>query len=280
MARILILGSTGQLGTDMVRELSAHRPVALGPDEIELTDPAEVNRAVSAHRPEWVLNASAYNDVARAEEDPQPAFAVNAQAVWFIARAAQAAGARLVHFSTDYVFPGDKGDAYVESDAPHPLNVYAVSKLAGEFLAQAPGPAHVFRLSALFGTAGCRTKGGGNFVESILAQARAGKTLRVVDDMICTPTFSLDVARYLAGNLFSLAPGLYHLANAEPCSWFEFAREILAQAGLEAALEAVRPEGALHRPRNSALASEKLPALRPWRQALAEYLALRGARVP
>ncbi len=279
MARMMLFGSTGQLGSDLARELAEHELLAYGPTDIDVTDAGQVQRAIAGARPEWILNATAYNDVARAESDPEPAFAVNAAAVWFMAREARAVGARLVHFSTDYVFGGDKPDAYVESDPPRPQNVYAASKLAGEYLAMQAETWFIFRLSALFGVAGCQTKPGGNFVERVLTQARAGDPLRVVDDVTATPTFSLDVARWLRERLFSLQPGLYHLANRGACTWHAFAAEILAQAGFsKPALTPIQSWGQARVPRNSAIASEKLPPLRPWREALAEYLCLRGAR--
>lgn len=277
MARIVLFGSTGQLGSDLARELSGHELDAYGPDDLDVTDARAVASRFASREAEWIINATAYNDVGAAEENPLPAFAVNAAAVAILARQARQVGARFVHFSTDYVFSGEKGAAYVENDPPCPQNVYAVSKLAGEALAMRAGTWFIFRLSALFGTTGCRTKGGGNFVEKILEQAQAGRTLQVVEDAVCTPTFSLDVARFLRDRLFSLAPGLYHLANAGPCSWFEFAREILSQAGMaDTPVVGIKRQGPVPVPANSALASEKLPPLRPWREALSEYLALRG----
>ncbi|MBE7557583.1 glucose-1-phosphate thymidylyltransferase RfbA [bacterium] len=222
-----------------------------------MTDARAVASRFASREAEWIINATAYNDVGAAEENPLPAFAVNAAAVAILARQARQVGARFVHFSTDYVFSGEKGAAYVENDPPCPQNVYAVSKLAGEALAMRAGTWFIFRLSALFGTTGCRTKGGGNFVEKILEQAQAGRTLQVVEDAVCTPTFSLDVARFLRDRLFSLAPGLYHLANAGPCSWFEFAREILSQAGMaDTPVVGIKRQGPVPVPANSALASE------------------------
>jgi dTDP-4-dehydrorhamnose reductase len=276
MKPILLFGSTGQLGTDLAQAFSDLEIVCYGPDDINLNRREQIEEAVQEHRPEWIINASAYNNVQQAEVDPHPAFAVNAHAVWEMARQASRLDACFVHFSTDYVFPGDKGSPYVESDQPRPLNVYAVSKLSGEYLAMNTHRWFIFRLSALFGLAGCLTKGGSTFVNTILDKAERGEPIQVVDDKICTPTFTLDVARYLKENLFSLEPGLYHLVNDEPCSWFEFAKEIVKQAGVEATVEPHEDQGILRRPMNSALASEKIPPLRPWKEALAEYLDLQA----
>lgn len=275
MASILLFGSTGQLGSDLVQQLADHDLHPYGHLDIDLNDFEQIDRAVDEHQPEWLINASAYNDVVLAESKPGPAFAINAEAVWAMARAARRCGASLVHFSTDYVFAGDRGRPCVESDPVEPLNVYATSKLAGEYLAMNSFRWYIFRVSALFGTAGCRTKGGTNFVDQVLNQASLGKPVRMVRDKVCSPTFSLDVARYLSANLFSLEPGLYHLSNQGSCTWVEFAGEILKQAGLEASVEPFEDTGTIRRPFNSALASEKIPPLRPWQEALGEYIELK-----
>ena len=261
---LLLFGSTGQLGTDLASVFTDCDLYSYGHLDIDLNFPEQIIEAIQSHQPEWIINAAAYNNVPQADVDPSPAFAINAKAVWFMAREAKKIGAKFVHFSTDYVFPGDKGEPYVESDSPRPLNCYATSKLAGEHLAKLAGQWYIFRISALFGVAGCFTKGGGNFVEAILKQAASGKPLRVVNDSFCTPTFTLDIVRYLRKNLESLKPGLYHLSNAEPCSWHEFAQEIVDQADYEIKVEAIQDTGSpVDRPRYSAIRSEKIDSLRP-----------------
>lgn len=279
MKRILIFGSSGQLGTDLVKEFSQYEVFPYGHLDINLNHLDEIKSAVDESQPDWIINASAYNDVVMCESNPDAALAINVRAVWAMAKEARRVGATLVHFGTDYVFDGAKGEPYVESDCPHPLNVYATSKLAGEYMAMNTHRWFLFRVSALFGLAGCRTKGGSNFVEQILDRASRGGAVQVVQDKVCTPTFSLDVARYLRQHLSELQPGLYHLANSEPCTWYEFAGEILKQAGMEARLESFEDMGTLQRPANSALASEKIPPLRSWREALAEYLTLKRKRL-
>jgi dTDP-4-dehydrorhamnose reductase len=158
--RVLVLGATGQLGSDLVRTHPGHALTALGRDDLDLTDTVALGRAVSAARPDWVLNAAADNRTEAAEDNPDAAFAVNARAVRALVASCAAAGARLLQFSTDFVFDGRKGAPYVESDAPNPVNAYGRSKHEGERFVLAAGPAHlVVRSAGLFGRAGSRAKG-------------------------------------------------------------------------------------------------------------------------
>ena len=298
MDRILLIGAGGQLGSDLVKVLP---PAALVPRtraDLDITDPAAIERVLGAHAPAWVINTAAFHRVDDIERDPEAtrqAFLVNAAAVHQLARACTRHRARLVHLSTDYVFSGgqDGGPTgpYDEDAAPAPMSVYGLSKLAGERLIhlaaspEHPGEAHVIvRSSGLYGVAGSAGKGG-NFVETMLRLAREGKSIRVVDDQITAPTYTADLAVAIARLVAANPPGgIYHLANSARCSWYEFARQIFATCRLTPKLEPVTSKefGApARRPSpNGVLANRRAATLgvqlRPWPEALDAYLRAKG----
>jgi dTDP-4-dehydrorhamnose reductase len=194
----------------------------------------------------------------------------------------------LVHFSSDYVFglDADRRTPWVESDAPDPVSVYGLSKLAGEYLVRSLCPRHfVVRTCGLYGLWGSGSKGG-NFVETMIRLAGQGRPLRVVADQTCTPSYTMDVADATAALLRSGRPGLYHVTNAGSCSWYEFARAIFEQEGLSVNLTPITSQeygAAARRPTYSVLANTPgtachLPPLRPWREALAAFLVQRQQR--
>jgi dTDP-4-dehydrorhamnose reductase len=189
-----------------------------------------------------------------------------------------------VHFSTDYVFglDGARHSPWAEADAPGPVSVYGLSKLAGEYLVRSICPRHVVvRTCGLYGVWGSGGKGG-NFVETMLRVAGQGKPLRVVADQTCTPSYTVDVAGAVASLLTTGRHGLFHATNAGECTWFEFARTIFELAGVRADLTAITSGefgAAARRPAYSVLApSAGAGPLRPWREALAAYLHERGVR--
>jgi dTDP-4-dehydrorhamnose reductase len=244
-----------------------------------------VERTLADLRPDVVLNTAASHRVDEIERDPAPAFRVNAVAVHHLARACARHGARLVHFSTDYVFGGDRPGPYAESAPAAPLSAYGTSKLAGEYLVRQASERHVVvRSSGLYGVAGSSGKGG-NFVETMLRLAREGRPIRVVDDQVLAPTYTVDLADAV-GRLLALDPpgGIYHLTNAGACSWLAFARRIFDLAGLAPDLGPTTSAefGApARRPANSVLLNTRaaalgLPPLRPWDDALRAYLAAKG----
>jgi len=232
-----------------------------------------------------VHNATAFNRVDDAERDPTAAFALNAVAVHHLARAAERSRARLVHFSTDYVFGGTGAGPFTEAAAPAPPNAYGVSKLAGERLVRNAGPRHlVIRSAGLYGVAGSSGKGG-NFVETMLRLGRDGRAIRVVDDQILTPTYTADLAPAVRRLLAADPPGgTYHLTNQGSCSWFEFARRIFALCGLVPDLTPTTSQAfaaSARRPANSVLLDTRTPTLglaplRPWPDALRAYLQAKG----
>ncbi len=193
--RALVAGSAGQLGRELVARLGGEVAWKGDRAELDVTDGAAVAGLVARVRPDVVFNATAFNRVDAAEAEPLGAFAVNAVGAHWLARAARDAGALLVHVSTDYVFDGTASRPYREEDPPRPLGAYGASKLAGEHLVAAAGGEHlVVRTSGVLGRGGSEQKGG-SFVDRIVAQARAGRPLRVVADQVFAPTCASDLAR-------------------------------------------------------------------------------------
>jgi dTDP-4-dehydrorhamnose reductase len=220
------------------------------------------------------------------ESQPERAFAVNCFAAWSLALFSKEFGATLVHFSTDYVFGGEKRRPYVESDLPRPLNVYGASKLAGEYLLAAMLPQHfVIRSCGLYGLGGSKPKGG-NFVETMLRKAQSGETLRVVDDQVLTPTHTPELARKVAELVRTRHYGLYHITCQGECSWYEFAKKFLELAGLKPDLRRVA-SAEFHtpapRPAYSVLDNARLQSLgmddvKHWEEALQDYIRERERR--
>jgi dTDP-4-dehydrorhamnose reductase len=283
--RYVVIGATGQLGSDLVRTFDLPGElVPLSTRDVDIRDAASTRAVLEALRPTCVLNTAAYNLVDRAEDDGASAFALNAEAVGTLADVCRAAGARLVHFSTDYVFDGHKRTPYVETDAPAPLGAYGESKLAGERQAlERCERTVIFRVSGLFGIAG--TSGKGNFVETMLRLAREGKPLRVVADQVLGPSYTLDLARKVWAVLPKATHSLYHLTSGGQTSWYDFARRAFELAGVTADITPVTAAefGArARRPAYSVLGHAHLAALgeddlRPWDAALAAYIAERSS---
>jgi dTDP-4-dehydrorhamnose reductase len=282
-----VLGAAGQLGRDLCPRLPGE-VVPLTREQVDLRDAEGLRSLFQSLRPDVVLNCAAYNFVDRAEGEPEAAFAVNAWAVRELALICRDLGSTLVQFSTDYVFGLDESRStpLAETDAPGPVSVYGLSKLAGEYQVRSLCPRHlVIRTCGLYGVWGSGGKGG-NFVETMLRLAREGKPLPVVIDQTCSPTYTADLAAATAALLATGASGLFHLTNASGCTWHEFARTIFALAGVDADLREITSaeRGApARRPRYSVLSGAAAvragcTPLRPWREALAAYLAERKRR--
>ena len=282
--RYVILGAAGQLGRDLGPRLSGE-VIPLTRELADLTFPQTLRTALSELRPGIIVNCAAYNFVDRAESEPEAAFAVNAWGVRNLALVCRDLDITLVHFSSDYVFGLDSTRAkpYSEQDLPGPLSVYGLSKLAGEYLVRSLVPRHfVIRTCGLYGAWGSGGKGG-NFVETMLRLAGQGKPLRVVGDQVCTPTSTADLAAAVVALMGTEAYGLYHLTSGGQCSWDEFARTIFELAGVRADLTAITSAeyGAkARRPRYSVLDGGNWgrlghPPLRPWPEALEDYIRRR-----
>lgn len=279
--RVLVTGAAGILGRALVRELSgagfdvvpcAHR-------DLDVANLADVRARVREVRPAAVVNSAAYTDVDGCEKEERLAFLVNGAGAKNVALAATESGALPVHVSTDFVFDGEKGSSYEESDATRPLSVYGRSKLMGEFLVREVAPRHVIvRTQWLFGV------GGRNFVDSILKAAAERPELRVVDDQRGCPTYAPHLAHQIRRLVEEGGLGTYHAAGRGIVSWHEFARRIVSAARLSVPVVAIssselsRPA---RRPANSALRNLHLDltigdAMRPFEEGLAAYLEERA----
>ena len=288
--RVLLLGPNGQLGHDILRAHGkAGEPFDLLPlarDKLDVAEPGAVERALGGLDFDVVVNCAACTRVDEAEDDATLAFAVNAHAVQAIAQACAAKRARLVHLGTDYVFGGDveRRRPLREDDPAAPVNVYGASKAMGERLACLQcDDVVILRVASLFGVAGASGKGG-NFVETMIRAGREKGALRVVDDQTMSPTATADVARVVVRMLTDgCAPGHYHVVNTGAATWFEFAREIIRRAGVEATVAPCATEEypvRAMRPRYSVLdnakASAAFGAMAPWQDALDRYLQAKG----
>ncbi len=286
--RAAIFGSGGQLGVELVAEFKSrgYQVSAFERTTVDITDQAQVERCIAQADPSLVINAAAYNHVDIAEKEPQAAFLVNALAVRNLAMACRQADARMVHFSTDYVFDGMAGRAYTEQDETHPLGAYAVSKLGGELYARAylEKPL-IIRTSGVFGPGGLATARG-NFVELMLRLAAQGQPIRVVEDHVASPAFAPALAARTADMVQRNVSGVVHAGGGTPVSWFDWAVMIFEAAGLKPPLKATNEREfrtAARRPRYSALSNAKMESLgvEPMpslHQAIRTYLELREQR--
>jgi dTDP-4-dehydrorhamnose reductase len=279
--RILITGGGGQLASDLEVVLGERAEVrALGRAALDVTDDAAVAAEFSSFAPTAVYNCAAFHNVEVCEREEDQAFAVNARAVKRLAERCAEAGARFVHVSTNYVFDGTAAAPYDESARPSPRSIYAISKLAGEHVTLAYAPdALVVRTAGLYGLHGSASKGG-NFVTRMIARAREQGSLAVVADQRLTPTFTADLAAGIVAAVDAGATGLLHLTNSGETSWHGFTEEIMRLAGVDvpvAPTQTTRAPGAADRPLNGVLESVSgLAPLRPWDEALADYLQRAG----
>ncbi len=283
--KVLVFGGGGQLGVELCREFERRQWIVQRFDRqsLDITDAARVEEVIGSASPQIVVNSAAYNQVDIAEREPQAAYQVNALAVRNLALACRQSGAQLVHYSTDYVFDGTKGSPYVESDQPHPLGAYAVSKMAGELYAAAylPNPL-IIRTSGVFGPGGMFTPRG-NFVELMLRLAQGDNPIRVVQDHFASPTYAPAMAARTADMVERDLKGVFHLGGGEAISWYDYAKLIFELAGLKPALQPTDEREyrtAARRPKFSALSNSKLEAagiasMPPLRDAVSEYLAAR-----
>ena len=238
--------------------------MAVGRAQIDIGDSAAVLQVVERHRPDFVINAAAYNKVDLAERDPETALRINALAVRNMAQFCDAVGATLLHYSSDHVFSGDKGSPYVETDMPSPCSAYGASKLLGElFVGASCSSYYVLRVGGVFGPPG-RYSNHGNFPEFVLRKCAEGSTLRIVNDQFASPTFGTALVKRSLDVLEQRIPaGLYHLAGNETISWYDFACKIARAANCQAEITPISHreyKTSAPRPVNSALSNAKIEA--------------------
>lgn len=277
--RVLLFGGSGQLGSEILRLWRDDEVVAPSSVQTDIRDHDAVRETVRRVAPDILVNCTAYNKVDAAEREPDEAFAVNAFAVEAMAQAATDVRARFVTFSTDYVFDGEKGEPYLEGDRPNPQNVYGVSKLTGELLAERQNAgALVIRVCGLYGVSTSTSKGY-SFIDRIITRARAGEHIEVVSDQIVSPTYAAHVAEMTRTLLKTTTAGVVHMVNEGVVSWYDFAVEAVRAAGVDAQIEPVSHTvwpSSVRRPPFSALRNARLASLGlsmpTWREGIAAYL--------
>jgi dTDP-4-dehydrorhamnose reductase len=284
MKKILLLGANGQLGTDLQEVFRGDERAQLIPvtrSQLDVERVGEIAGVLDTFGEfDILINCTSYHKTDEVEDFPEKAFAINSMAVWEMAKHCQRHGRVLFHISTDYVFGGQTNAPYREEDATAPLNVYGISKVAGEnFIRSYHDKYFIFRVSSLFGQAGASGKGG-NFVETMIRLAKEGKPLRVVDDQIMSPTHTLDIARAIKTFITQDVDqyGTYHCSGEGQCSWYEFTREIFAQLQLDADLAPISHnefKTKARRPAFSVLDNSKINRIHQmpeWKVMLHEYL--------
>jgi len=283
--KIIVLGASGQLGVELCADLRRRgfEVRAFGRTALNILDSDRVEHEFAELDPWAVFNAAAYNQVDVAEREPLAAYEANALGVRNIALACRQNDARLIHFSTDYVFDGKLGRPYVETDPTHPTGAYAVSKLAGELYAQAylDRPL-IVRTSGVFGPGGLKTARG-NFPELMLRLAREGKPIRVVEDHVASPTFAPALASRSIDLLERDLDGIFHIGGGQPVSWFDYAKLVFEKAAVTANLTPTNEREYrtdARRPKYSALANQRLKEcgiapMPPLADAIEEYLVAR-----
>jgi len=274
---ILVLGSNGMLGSDLVSRLgSTYEVTGKDIDDFDITSTGDCHELIAESHADIVINAAAYTNVDGCEDHEEECFAVNAEGVKNVARACRTLGSKLIHFSTDYVFDGSKRTSYAEDDPFNPLNAYGRSKLQGEqYLRECSDNYILIRTAWLYG------KNGKNFVDTIIARAKIDKSLKVVDDQIGSPTYTVDLAAAVEHLIYGNHRGTFHVTNRGHCSWYEFAKKIIAYSGLsDIDIEPVSTERfprKAQRPHYSVLSCKKFSeitkkAMRFWQVALKDYL--------
>ncbi|MFH0834087.1 MAG: dTDP-4-dehydrorhamnose reductase [Patescibacteria group bacterium] len=283
--KILLFGADGQLGKALKQVLSADFDLkSFSRNELDITNFAEVEKVCSEIRPDFLVNAAAFTAVDRAETERELATLVNSEAVGNLARVAKNLNAKLIHFSTDYVFDGkpqaqpaeaqrakagENFAGYFENDEPNPVNFYGGSKLAGEQKILESGcDFAILRTSWLFGD-------GKNFVRTMLTLAQENTEIKVVSDQIGCPTFTEDLAKMTREILKKNLSGIFHATNSGATSWANFARKIFELKNLPTKVITIPTKEfptPARRPQNSILQNSKLPEMRRWEDALAEYL--------
>jgi dTDP-4-dehydrorhamnose reductase len=276
--RVLLLGGSGQLGSEIRARWRDDEIVAPSHRELDLHDTSSIERAVEQVAPEIVVNCAAFHNVDRCEEQPEVAFSINALAVDRIATICVARGIEFLTISTDYVFDGRAMQPYQETDCPNPISAYGASKLAGEQLVLRRGmKAYIVRTCGVYGVHASKSKG--TFIDRVITQARSGETPRIVRDVVVSPTHAGDLAVALRGLVASGKYGLYHACNVGPVSWYDFASAAVELAGITQPIEPILAsewKAPARRPAYSALANVKLDALGismpSWREGIAAYL--------
>ncbi|MDD5659395.1 MAG: dTDP-4-dehydrorhamnose reductase [Actinomycetota bacterium] len=282
--KIALIGSNGQLGTDIMKYFKdkGEDIIGLTQDEIDVCYPEKCQLVLTRLKPDLIINTAAFHQVDLCEDEVEPSFAVNAAGVKNLCKVCQEYDIALMHFSTDFVFGADveRRTPYDEDDCPGPVSLYGISKLAGEYIIEYMlKKYYLIRSCGLYGHAGSMVKGS-NFVELMIKNAREGKKIKVVNDQILTPTSTEDLTKKLYELIHTGKYGLYHMTNTGQCSWYDFALKIFKLAGLHVNILPITSDelsAKAKRPAYSVLDNKNLRALgledlRSWKEALKDYI--------
>lgn len=278
--KITVIGSTGQVGSYLTKILSAkHDVIGLSHEELDITDFQKTRDTLFKLKPDLVINTAAYHKTDECEENPEKSFSVNSIAVRNLALTCKDLSAVLLHLSTDYVFDGRKNEPYTEDDVPNPLNVYGVSKLAGEIFVKNTLEKHfIVRPSGIFGRA--KKVGKANFIDRMIQLAKERKKLKIVDDQIFSPTYAKDLAEKISELIKTEKYGTYHITNSGYCSWYELAKTAFELVNIQTDLKPIKSKefpAKAKRPKFSVLENKRLKMIglkemRHWESALKDYL--------
>lgn len=281
MNNILVTGSTGQLGSDVVKELLKRGYSTLSPNrsEFNLCSEDSIRNYILNSNCEAIVHCAAYTQVDKAEDEKDLCIKINATATKHIVKCAKILDIPMIYISTDYVFDGTKDGEYTENDETNPINIYGESKLAGEkYVQEILDKYYIVRTSWVFNI------NGKNFIETMLRLSKANNQLSIVNDQIGSPTYTKDLSRLLVDMLETSKYGLYHATNEGYCSWYEFANTIFKLANINIDIRAINSNeyaSRAKRPLNSKLSKDKLieygfKPLPHWEDALKDYLIRRG----
>jgi len=284
MKKILLIGKSGQLGGEIIKDAAFFGFEILGIDkeEMDVTNKSWVKEKIEEVKPDILINTSAYHVVQKCEENPLEAMRVNFLAVWNLAKLCREKKIIFVTFSTDYVFDGEKEAPYGEDDEPNPLQIYGISKLAGEYAAinLYPKGTFIIRTCGLYGSEKGSPEKGGNFVLNILKESENKNEIEVSSEQIVSPTYAGDLSKATLKllKIKKAKLGVYHIVNEGHCSWYEFAKEIFKLAGINKKLLPINREGKsgkVQRPKFSALKNTKAKSLDielpSWQEGLKSY---------
>lgn len=273
--KILITGSKGQLGSELINLLPEEHQVSGYDLDMDITDRSVIESKFSKVKPGLVIHCAAFTDVDGCEDFRGKAFLVNGTGTENLAKVARKYDCKFVYISTDYVFNGKKDTPYVEEDMPDPISVYGKSKLAGE-----KAVISILKKFYILRTTGIYSRYGKNFVESIIKASKNCRELKIVNDQICTPTYSLDVAKCIYKLIETGMYGIYHATNGGQCSWYQFTKEIFRILGKKVTIIPVKSDilgRRASRPSYSVLANSRLEKnkiyfMRHWKRALKDFL--------
>ncbi|HHQ44662.1 MAG TPA: dTDP-4-dehydrorhamnose reductase [Candidatus Altiarchaeales archaeon] len=276
--KILIIGSNGQLGSDLMNTFQ-NQAIGYTHKDIEITNLDSVTKAIGHEAPDIVINTAAYHNTDECEDDPEKTFSVNTIGAYNIAKACRKTGSKTVYISTDYVFDGSKKTPYTEEDTVNPLNIYGASKVAGEQVTRILNPRHyIIRCSGLYGLTTSRK--GHNFPDLMIKLGKKRDELKVVKDEVLTPTYTKDLSEKIKELVETEYHGTYHLTNTGFCSWYDFAEKVLEEMEIQTNLKPAGPDDfpkKAARPKYSALDNKNLrktgiKEMRSWQDALRDYL--------